>query len=807
MAQTPNEKQIRMMHVVNLMSIAYADGEITEDENNVLTKIAQNLDLTEEEFNLCIDHWQHTDEENIPIAVPESDDEQVEFLKHFTLVMMVDGEIGEKEKEFLAFVADQFGYDAEKVVPRLIEDVYQEYFADEEEDDEEEEEEEEDPLFEDVDDESGLEMGKIYLEERNVEKAFDELFLPALRNAKAYEYFLMIPNTDTRLYRLTPEQLEKVGEAAERGYALAHYVLGRYHQVVRPEADSMDKARELLGTAADAGIGDARWALAKMYLYGYGEPVDFDRYNKFISEAFEEGESMQAFKQHLHDIIHGHYGNDPDPKSVIKVIESFLEKDEEYAAIYPDMYDLLGDAYRKVGNKEKADNCYEQSRDHGYFESGAHRFENKVEGPDKDFYRETLAVFLDFACDEQDPNAFLDRALEHAYHYDQNENQNENDNENENGKRTELLKKLHEDLEEAFRLGHPDAAYYLGLYHYTGAYGYEKDPREAWNWFCKGQERESALAYEGIVQMIDDGVHPNNLPEGYREHCLHCAEIRRGGEARPAAIPTVFIVNPDGKATIYKVEKEEWYKLAHIIGAKRIAPVRVDALDKLGQKAGFGDHLVAWVDIDAPRKGLPQNKIAKSFYPGVIAGDVVFSLADNLYDPMTFYGIEEAEKAIKALKAELVEVVTDISGVSDDKQRDFDYSKVNPFVDKGYVARIEPDGKAHIVPNSLAVFALVEEEIYDPARMEKLHDIGRELELNGRLTLWTDNSAMRKQMVMYDKYTENPIGVKYYPGPVADNIFVAMEDEDYRIMIFNNKELLKRACIALGVKPEDVVSD
>lgn len=120
------------------------------------------------------------------------------------------------------------------------------------------------------------------------------------------------------------------------------------------------------------------------------------------------------------------------------------------------------------------------------------------------------------------------------------------------------------------------------------------------------------------------------------------------------------------------------------------------------------------------------------------------------------------------------------------------------------MARIEPDGKAYIVDNSLAVFALIEEEIYDPARLKKLHDIGKKLGLEGRLTLWTDNSALRKQLALYNKFTKNTIASKYYPGPVADNAFLAMEDEDGRIMLFEDAEQLKQVCLALGVKPDDI---
>lgn len=792
MPNPPNPKQIRMMHLVNLMSIAYADGNVSKEEENVLVDIAQNLGLSEAEFNNCFDYWKQTDEKEIPIAVPEADDEQVEYMKHFALVMMVDGEIGEDEKAFLAAVADQFGYDAEKVIPALIEDVYQEYFADDEEENNEEEEEE-DPLFEDVDDDLNLDLGKMKLEGGDVAEAFDYLFLPALRNSDAYAWFLIIPNNDTRLFCLTEEQMAKVVEAAEKGYPLAIYVLGRYHQVVQPDKDSMETARGLLETAAEAGIADAYWALARMYQLGYDGPVDFEEYNKRLSDALDKG-SMQAFKQQLSDVIRGIHGNKADPKKAVQVIESFLDQDEDYGIMHSDLYALLGDAYRRIGNKDKADKCYEQAKNHGYYEAGARRFENRVEGPDRDFYRESLSVLIDFACEDNDPNSYLTRALEHAYQYDKGET----------GTPEEWSRKLRDDLLKAYDLGNPDAAYYLGLYHYTGAYGFKKDPREAWEWYHKGMRRESGLSYEGVVRMIDDGIHPKNLPDGYRAHCRLFAELRSTNEGQTDEIPTVFIVTPGGEATVYKLEKEDWYKLPHLIGAKRLAPVRIDAFDKLGKEAGLTEHLVAWVDIDAPRKGLPGNTVATAFFPGIIAGDVVFSLADNIYDPMPFYGVDEVKAVINALKARFKEVVTDISNVSDEKPKMADYSKINPYVDKGFAARIEPDGKAYIVGSSLAVFALFEEEIYDPARLNALYDLGKELGLQGRLTMWTDNAALRKQMVMYDKITQNPVGKKYYPGPVADNIFIALEDEEYRMLLFDDAETLKQVCIALGVKPEDV---
>ena len=114
------------------------------------------------------------------------------------------------------------------------------------------------------------------------------------------------------------------------------------------------------------------------------------------------------------------------------------------------------------------------------------------------------------------------------------------------------------------------------------------------------------------------------------------------------------------------------------------------------------------------------------------------------------------------------------------------------------MARIEPDGKAYIVESSLAVFALFEEDIYDPARLNSLYDLSKKMGIKGRITIWMDNSACRKEMVLYNKINPNAVGAKFYPGPVADNIFLALEDENFRMSIFNDRELLKKVCLAVG---------
>lgn len=374
MTETPSPKKIKMMHLVNLMSIAFADNTITDEENNLLIDIAQHLGLTKEEFNICIEHWLRIEEDSLPIAIPESKEDQIAFLKNFTLVMMIDGEIADNEKQYLRNVVEQFGYNSDEILPSLIDMVRQVYFANLEV---AAKKKAEDPLFEHTNDESQIDVGKLKLQSKHVADAFDELFLPALRNDEACQYFMIIPNTDTRLHHLTEKQLKVVETAAEKGYGLAQYVLGRYHQVVKPDSESFDKAVELLKAAEGNEIADASWAIATMYLFGQFGPINQETYRNMIEGAIRKG-STAALQEKLEEMVYGRNGRNAEPETVIDIIENNLFNSKDFEKIYPNFYCVLGDAYSKIGDKAKADTCYDKAINLGFFEAYANKFTNKV---------------------------------------------------------------------------------------------------------------------------------------------------------------------------------------------------------------------------------------------------------------------------------------------------------------------------------------------------------------------------------------------------------------------------------------------
>ena len=585
----------------------------------------------------------------------------------------------------------------------------------------------------------------------------------------------------------------------------------------------------MLKAAANNDIADAYAALAIMHLYGQFGDVSLETYRNTIDQAVEKGSPL-AIKIKLHEMTYGLNGLKAEPKKVIDFLENNILNDEEMEEKYPFFYVSLGDAYSKMGKNAKAADLYEKAADLGFFEADYNQYAAKMVGMAQ-MQKSIFDMVVGFGCDAKSPGCFLLRADIQKGEYDECKDEN---------KKQEISKIIKESLEEGFALGALDCAFELGCNYYFGNCGFEENNTEAWNWFLKGAKMDNGASYLGLAHMTADGICPEGLPENFVQTCLLEA-LRRGrseqvpyvveaykqgklddykeeiesfylplcetdGKTDLSQMECLALIQPDGKATIYEFSKEDFSKLAGFIGAKRLSPLRLNALDAIAKKSGISDHLVAWIDKDAPRTKQPVNAVAKNFFNGLIAGDIIITLADGIYDPMMFYGTDDIEKVLKALGAKKDKVVM---------SADMNLAKAKPNKDNldfnpkptGFVARIEPNETAHIVDSSVGVFAMFETDIYDPIRLDTLDEIGKKIGLKGRLTIWTDNSSLRKQLIINNQYEKNPVGEKVFPGPVADNFFVAMEDKNYNIMLFEDVETLKKALVALGVEPDKVIVD
>lgn len=770
MAQSNPYKTVEMGHVVNLMSIAYRDGNITKDESKLLMSIAQDLGLSEEAFDECYALWKSTDENELPIAIPETDDEKVDYMRHLARLMVIDGEIDENERQYLKGIAEIYGYDGDEAVDILLAELSEE---------------------DDNEDQGGYSMdfGRSQLSFRHVKEAFDEMIIPTLEDPSNYQTLQAIVTVDTRMYLLTDKQIELLKKHAALGSVMAKFILGRYHFVVRPDGNSLDKAAELFQVAAQEGLGDAVFSLGLMALYGYFEK-DISESYAIIDNALQNG-SMMALKWKLRSVINGTYEEKSDPQRVIDFIEGHFFNEEDEEVIYAEFYAIMGDAYKKLGLKEKAEECYEKAIENGFFEAEYNNCLNKMDG--SNFATKMVSeMYVDSACDNDVPGCFTlkGQLLEESYE--------------EKPNLTEQIKEAYmHDLE----LGVAEGVYRLGRNYYFGEYGFEESDELAWKCFIEGYNHEHPMSMLMMAQMIDEGHAPEDIPEGLGEACKRKAELRLGKD--PAEMDAddmkyFAIIKSDGTADVFAFDVENWSEAPTLLYAKRLAPVRTNALDALAKELGMELRLTLWMNYNAPRMTMAQNQIASQLGESYIAGDVILTMEDNNFDPVFFFSSDQVKQVLEAIGIPTSEtVLADFVPITKQKVEPLDYTQMK-IRGNGYIARIQPDGTAHFITGGADTLTLLEEDIYDPARLPNLVALGEKLGLNGRLTAWIDNSALRKQQVMMmDK--RNPIGCQFYPGAVADNLFIAMEDEHFYPYLFKDPEQLKQVVVALGVKPEDVV--
>ncbi|HEY8933688.1 MAG TPA: TerB family tellurite resistance protein [Cyclobacteriaceae bacterium] len=83
---------IRKSYVKNLIMIAMADGQIDDEEWQLLTELGKRIGLTEEEIIHVRDN-----QESITFHPPKNYDDRVQQIRDLVAIMTIDGEINEKE--------------------------------------------------------------------------------------------------------------------------------------------------------------------------------------------------------------------------------------------------------------------------------------------------------------------------------------------------------------------------------------------------------------------------------------------------------------------------------------------------------------------------------------------------------------------------------------------------------------------------------------------------------------------------------------------------------------------------------------
>lgn len=560
-------------------------------------------------------------------------------------------------------------------------------------------------------------LGVEALKTHNMKQAFDHLFEAAHHDKEALRLFLRIPVYATRMHLLTVDQIALAKREAKKGDALAQYVFGRYHQLFKPDQDSPQKAIDLFEACKDE-IPEALCAQAIMLVDGYYGEVDFERYDEWLKEAIEKG-SMHAFRKRMIDTTYGRCNTKTDTQAVIEKVKAYLNGNEsdDLRTTDPFLYHELGNAYIANGEKELAIHYFTKAADMGHYESLPRLC--FCMGCDKDGYvvnQKAFDLALKTGCQFMDPTCICFRA---EFSNDEFEKLSPEE-------QKEKHQQIDEDLHTSFELGEELAPCILGFYYYYGRNGYKQDYTEAWNWFLAGARMEDDTSFAMLAEMIKEGQQPGdlNLSDEFMEYCQLSA-LRRGDQSQvnavvdayhegklafaateiekyyvplyeeaeddedeydeddeeheeeeeyepdPLPLKLMAIIQPDGKAYIHEYNVEEdWDDLPAMIDARRLDAIRTQPLYDLSKKMHyFTKHITAWVDNMGLLRGLRENRIGCMLYPGSIVGDLILTLEDNRYEPMSFDNLDKLKKILAELGANLIAVYLD-DGPDDDGRYD-----------------------------------------------------------------------------------------------------------------------------------------
>ncbi len=115
------EKKRRKSHFRNLVAVAMADGEIDDDETQLLLQLGQKNYLTLAEIQHVLHH-----PDEVRFVVPANPRQSLDYLWEMVQMMMIDGQIHPREKAFCKGIALRYGFRpavVDKIVDTIIEGI------------------------------------------------------------------------------------------------------------------------------------------------------------------------------------------------------------------------------------------------------------------------------------------------------------------------------------------------------------------------------------------------------------------------------------------------------------------------------------------------------------------------------------------------------------------------------------------------------------------------------------------------------------------------------------------------------------
>lgn len=366
-------------------------------------------------------------------------------------------------------------------------------------------------------------------------------------DSEAARWFLRIFTVFTNLFMLDDEAVAALSEYAERGNRFALFGYGRYQMCVKPDPDSMDKAKSAMLKADSLGLPEATASLGQMYFYGDFGLVDREKAVSYIGASLAKGCDYAA-ELHLKNVIFGLHGFNADPQKALDMVLSLIANDILNIGAgneNPMWHYLKGCALQQLRGLQAAKDSYIKAASMGVVSawtdvavSSSHNDDGELVDADK------YAKMLDEGIKRGDVFCLYLTAVSRMEEYERMDGMQ---------KKVES-EKLLASLESACSKGSSFAAETLGDIYWFGDYGVPEDNEKAWQWYAKGALMYSPECYEKMWGMVHD--HYIDKDEAFKD--MLALQGARAGSKK--LLGETVMAYTYGRLTEFAAEIERYYE-------------------------------------------------------------------------------------------------------------------------------------------------------------------------------------------------------------------------------------------------------
>ena len=374
---------------------------------------------------------------------------------------------------------------------------------------------------------------------------FDDLVQTALTDDSeaAQIYLSRVFYTRCSIFMLSPDTIEQVKQAADKGNACAQFAYGRHLIVTNPNEQSKELSLEYFGKAQQQGLPDAIAAISEAWRYGDFGIVDHSKAKQAVNQALQLRSEYAAFSQLKTMVL----GDDDQLEKALIVIDALIELNAQREMPFALWHYFKGVAHCTMGDIEEAEKHLTFACNQGNIDAWLERavnaggFDENGDIADNEAYVKALRE----GAEHHNPECRTLLAWDAILQFDEHPSQE---------RTPQLAQTIIDELQQCTRYGSKTACELLGDIYLNGWLQLSPDVDLAWRWYAQSAIWHCDTAYEKMYEMVHD--HLKDVEQDFSD-MLAISGARLGSKRLLAA---TVIAYTHGRLTEYASEIEQYYE-------------------------------------------------------------------------------------------------------------------------------------------------------------------------------------------------------------------------------------------------------